>query len=548
MNALDDVAVIGGGHNGLVAAAYLARRGLRVRVIERDTVVGGAVSTVERFAGYRVDRGSSAHLMIRHTPILDELELSRFGLRYLDCDPWAFAPDPGTAEHPGGDALVFYTDLDRTCARIEQVCGSADADAYREFVGIWTPRAQAVMRSFCAPPTIDRFGRAFGGLYRTAGTARRGPFGRRAGAMSSMAQDMMLAGDALLDRWFTSERLKAALSWFGAQSGPPMSAPGTAPMVGFAALMHQIPPGRAVGGSGALTTALLNRLDADGAVVESGCAATSLRHDPQGWTITLRSGEQRRARYLINACHINATLEMLADAAPADVERWRRQIVVGNGIGMAVRLGTTALPDYPGLPGDLPAHGVHSGLGLLVADRAHLTRAHADALAGTLPRRPALVAMSFSALDPTLAPPNRHQISLWAQWHPYRLSPALRAAGQTWQTLGHSAADAVLAEFDRNAPGIAASIEHRYVQTPADLESELALPAGNIMHVEMSIDQMFMWRPHPDLAGHRIPGVDDLFLAGASTHPGGGVTGASGRIAAHAVLARIDRNRRLRRR
>lgn len=530
---VDDVLVIGAGHNGLVAAAYLARAGLRVRVIERDTVLGGAVSTVERFPGYRVDRGSSAHLMIRHTPILDELALAQHGLRYLDCDPWAFAPDPG-----GDDALVFFADLMRTCAGIERVCGPADAAAYREFIRVWTPRAEAVMRSFYAPATVGRFGRAFGGLYRTGTSARRGVVGRRAGAMSSMAQDMMLSGDALLDRWFDSPRLKAALSWFGAQSGPPMSAPGTAPMVGFAALMHQIPPGRAVGGSGALTTALLARLDADGAVVESGCAATSLHRDPAGWQVTLSDGGRRRARRVISACHINATLDLLADLAPADVARWRRSIVVGNGIGMAVRLGTTELPDYPGLPDDLPAHGVHSGLGLLVTDRADLHAAHADAVAGLLPRRPALVAMSFSALDPTLAPPDRQQINLWAQWHPYRLARELADAGQSWATLGETAADAVLSEFDRFAPGIADAVEHRYVQTPADLESELALPAGNIMHVEMSIDQMFMWRPHPDLSGHTVPGVNDLYLAGASTHPGGGVTGASGRIAAQAVLRR----------
>ncbi|NMO03334.1 NAD(P)/FAD-dependent oxidoreductase [Gordonia sp. TBRC 11910] len=531
---MDDVVVIGGGHNGLVAAAYLAQTGLRVRVVERDTVLGGAVSTVERFPGYRVDRGSSAHLMIRHTPIPDELELSRHGLHYLDCDPWAFAPDTD-----GGDALVFSVDLMRTCANIERVCGPADAEAYREFIGVWTPRAQAMMRAFCEPATVGRFGRAFGGLYRTGTTARRGPIGRRAGAMSAMAQDMMLSGDALLDRWFDSPRLKAALSWFGAQSGPPMTAPGTAPMIGFAALMHQIPPGRAVGGSGALTTALLARLDADGAVVESGCAVTSLRRRRGGWQIVLADGRSRRARHVIAACHITATLDLLADAAPRDVARWRRSIDVGNGIGMAVRLGTTALPDYPGLPADLPAHGVHSGLGLLAGDRSDLTTAYADARAGRLPRRPAVVAMSFSALDPTLAPPHRHQINLWAQWHPYRLARELTDVGHSWATLADTAADTVLAEFDRFAPGIAAAVEHRHVQTPADLESELALPAGNIMHVEMSIDQMFMWRPHPDLAGHTVPGVEDLFLAGASTHPGGGVTGASGRIAAHAVLARV---------
>lgn len=530
-SSVDDVAVIGAGHNGLVAAAYLARAGLRVRVFERDTVIGGAVSTVERFPGYRVDRGSSAHLMIRHTGIIEDLELSRFGLRYADCDPWAFAPDPA-----GGPALVFHRDLDRTCADIERVCGSRDAQAYRDFVAVWTPRAQAMLHAFGQPPTVPRLGRSFGGLWRTGTTVRGGVGGRLAGSMSAMSQDMMASGDTLLDRWFDSERLKAALAWFGAQSGPPMSSPGTAPMVGFAALMHLIPPGRAIGGSGALTAALADRFRADGGVIESGCAATTLARSGDGWRITLADGSVRHAHTVVSACHITATLDLLAQHAPADVERWRRHIVVGNGIGMAVRLGTTALPDYPGLPAGLPGHGVHSGLGLLVTERAHLSDAYADAASGRLPRRPALVAMSFSALDPTLAPADRHQINLWAQWHPYRL-----AGDKSWDEHGDAAADAVLAEFDRFAPGIAAAVEHRFVQTPADLESELALPAGNIMHVEMSIDQMFMWRPHPDLAGHRVPGADGLFLAGASTHPGGGVTGSSGAIAARAVLS--DRRR-----
>lgn len=539
MSGVDDVVVIGGGHNGLIAAAYLAQAGRRVRVIERDTVLGGAVSTVERFPGYLVDRGSSAHLMIRHTPILDELELSRFGLRYLDCDPWAFAPDPD-----GGPALVFFTDLDRTCASIERVCGQSDAAAYREFVRVWTPRADAMMRAFCAPATVGGFGRAFVGLHRTATSVRTGFIGHRAGAMTNAAHDMMSSGDALLDRWFDSERLKAALAWFGAQSGPPMSSPGTAPMIGFAALMHQIPPGRAIGGSGALTTALAARLVADGAVIETGCAATSvLRDGSAGWRITLSDGTIRRTRRIVSSCHIDTTLDLLTPVLGADAARWRREIVVGNGIGMAVRLGTTALPNYPGLPTDLPTHGVHSGLGLLVTDRTHLTSAFADAAVGQLPRRPALIAMSFSALDPTIAPADRHQISLWAQWHPYRLA----ADAGSWKSAGELAGDAIISEFDRFAPGIADAIEHRYIQTPADLESELGMPAGNIMHVDMSIDQMFMWRPHPELAGHRIPGLDGVHLAGASTHPGGGVCGASGRTAAQQILAATSRTRARRR-
>lgn len=528
-----DVVVVGAGHNGLIAAAYLAKAGRSVRVIERDDVPGGAVSTVERFPGYRVDRGSSAHLMIRHSPVLDELSLADHGLRYIDCDPWAFSPATDTT-----GPIIFRTDLEATCASIHQAVGAADADAYRRFVQVWRPRARAVMRSFYGPAGPGRFATAFAGLTGTASTARRGPIGRRAGAMTSLTQELMSSGDALLDRWFDAEPLKAALAWFGAQSGPPMSAPGTAPMVGFAALQHDIPPGRAIGGSGALTEALLRRLAADGATVTLGSPATALTRCGDHWRIeTNRDGnrETQCTRTVIAACHVLTTLDLLgAGGYDGDVlARWRRSIAVGDGIGMAVRLGTTDLPAYRDLPSDLPAHGVHSGLGLLVTDRAQLRRAHAAASVGELPPRPACVAMSYSAIDPTLAPPDRHLVTIWAQWHPYRLADAT-----DWTQAATRAAADVYAEIDRYAPGFSTHIEHSHIQTPADLERELGLLGGNIMHVDMSIDQMFFWRPHPDLSAHRVPGADGILLAGASTHPGGGVTGASGRIAAHLALRR----------
>ncbi|MFT4128419.1 MAG: FAD-dependent oxidoreductase, partial [Gordonia sp. (in: high G+C Gram-positive bacteria)] len=205
-----DAVVVGAGHNGLVAAAYLARAGRSVCVVERDEIPGGAVSTVERFPGYRVDRGSSAHLMIRHSPIPDELDLAGAGLTYLDCDPWGFAPATDTSP-----PLVFRTDLDATCASIAAACGARDADAYRRFVQVWTPRSAALMRAFYEPATPGRFARAFGGLGPTATTARTGPVAARSGAMTSLTQELLASGDALLDRWFTSERLKAALAWFG---------------------------------------------------------------------------------------------------------------------------------------------------------------------------------------------------------------------------------------------------------------------------------------------------------------------------------------------
>ncbi len=149
-----DIAVVGSGHNGLVAACYLAREGLSVEVVESDDVLGGAVSTVERWPGVRVDRGSSAHVIIRHSGIVEELDLAAHGLRYLDCDPWGFAPAPRPGDDgPDGRPLVFSVDLDATCASIAAACGPEDAAAYRRFVAVWAPRSRAVVAAFGRPPT-----------------------------------------------------------------------------------------------------------------------------------------------------------------------------------------------------------------------------------------------------------------------------------------------------------------------------------------------------------------------------------------------------------
>ncbi|MBF6330174.1 phytoene desaturase family protein [Nocardia transvalensis] len=510
------VLIVGSGHNALVAACYLARAGHSVEVLERDEVLGGAVSTVPRFPGHLVDRGSSAHIMIRHTGIVEELELERFGLRYIDCDPWAFAPAP-----PGSDLapLVFHRDLDRTCASIAAACGARDADAYRRFVRVWGPRTQRVMRSFSGPPRPGRLVRSFWGL-----DARDGG--------SALSREFLQSGDALLDSYFDSERLKAALAWFGAQSGPPMSEPGTAPMVGFAALMHTLPPGRAVGGSGALTTALMARLRADGGVVTAGDAVTELRREGDGWRVRTAAGRNLSARTVIAGTHILTTLDLLQRGGfdPTVLGGWRRRIRVGPGIGMVVRAATSALPRYPGATADESARGLQ----LLVSDRRQLRAAHGAALAGELPPRPAVLAMSFSALDPSIAPAGEHQLSLWAQWHPYRL-----ADGSDWSDHADREGDRIIAEVDAVAPGFAASVRQRFVQTPADLERELGLLGGNVMHVEMSLDQMFLWRPLPELSGQRVPGAPGLYLTGASTHPGGGVSGASGRTAAQLALREL---------
>lgn len=511
MRAPDTAIVVGSGHNALVAACYLAKAGVRVRVLERDEVPGGAVSTVERFPGHRVDRGSSAHIMIRHTGIVEELELERFGLRYLDCDPWGFTPSDGVRP-----PIVFRRDLDLTCASIAAACGARDADAYRRFVGVWGERSARVMRAFGGPPTPGRLVRSFWGL-----DARDGG--------SALSREFLQTGDALLDYWFDDERLKASLAWFGAQSGPPMSEPGTAPMAGFAALMHTLPPGRAVGGSGALSAALIARLRSDGGELHTGDAVTALRRAGDGWQVDTASGRNLRADTVIAGAHILATLDLLRAGGfdGSVLDDWQRRIRVGPGIGMVVRLATDRLPDYPGATHAESARGLQ----FLVSDRNQLRLAHGAAMGGALPPRPVVLAMSFSALDPSIAPPGEHQLSLWAQWHPYAL-----ADGGDWAAHGEREADRIVAEVERYAPGFASSVRQRFTQTPVDLEREMGLRGGNVMHVEMSLDQMMLWRPLPELSGQRVPGAPGLYLTGASTHPGGGVSGASGRSAARLVL------------
>ncbi|NLD85793.1 MAG: NAD(P)/FAD-dependent oxidoreductase [Actinomycetales bacterium] len=523
MTRSHDVVVIGSGHNGLTCAAYLARSGLDVHVVEKDTVIGGATSTVERYPGHLTDRGSSAHLMIRHTGIPEDLDLAAHGLRYVDCDPWGFAPAPPGSDEP---PIVFHRDLDATCRSIADACGRADADAYRAFVRRWEVLAGRMMKGFAVRPTAAGLGSAFLGMEDL-----RDPFGA--------VQTFLSSGDALLDATFDSERLKAALSWFGAQSGPPMSHPATAPMIGFAALMHSIPPGRAIGGSGALADALVSVVRSEGGTITSGDGATAIRRRGQRWRVETEGGSTLDCSAVVAACHVHTTLDLLGPALPATtLDGWRRRIRPGFGLGMVVRLGTNDLPRYPGVPISDSSHGLQ----LLVTDRRQLDRRYGNAAAGRLDEDPAVLAMSFSSLDPSLAPEGRHELTLWSQWHPRHLD-----GGRSWAEAGPGEADRIIAAADRFAPGLADSIIHRHVQTPEDLETELGLIGGNVMHVEMSLDQMLPMRPHPDLRGHTVPGADGVFLAGASTHPGGGVIGTSGRTVARLVSRRLGTSGRRRR-
>lgn len=507
-----DVVVVGSGHNALVTACYLAQAGLDVEVVERDTVAGGAVSTVERFPGYRMDRGSSAHIMIRHTDIVEELGLDRCGLEYQDLDPWGFAP----FWTPAGEqvALTFHVDLDRTCESIERVCGAADADAYRAFAVEWGARNERIFAAFGHPPTAGRLGRTLWGI------------GRR-GAGADTARQFLAPADWLLDRYFTDERLKTALAWMGAQSGPPTHEVATADLVGWVPMMHRRAPGHPRGGSGALTQALARRLESCGGTLRLGDGARQIMAtDGRAAGVLTESGDRIAARVVVAGCHVLTTARLLGDALPDRLAERVGGIRVGAGIGMAVRMATTDLPRYPSAEASS-----YRAMQLLAPSRLALRDAYGDYLAGRAPRQPAALAMTFSAFDDTLAPPGRHNVTVWGQWHPYAL-----ASGERWDDVGRRAADALIGQVDAAAPGFAGNVEQVFVQTPADLERELGLLGGNVMHVEMGLDAMFSLRPLPELAGYRVPGVRGLYLTGASTHPGGGVFGASGRSAARIVL------------
>ena len=507
----DRAVVVGAGHNGLVAACYLARAGLDVTVVERDTVLGGAVSTVERFPGYHMDRGSSAHIMVRHTGIVEELDLPACGLEYQDLDPWGFAPF-------GDEAITFSVDLDRTCASVEAVCGSRDADAYRAFVQDWSARNVRVFEAFQGPPTGAHLGRTLWGVGRSTGLPGL-----------ELSRQFLTTADSLLDEHFDDERLKTALAWMGAQSGPPTHEVATADLVGWNTVMHLRPPGHPKGGSGMLSEALRRRLESYGGRVALGDAAAAIT-TAGGRTTGVRtaSGAFHPAGTVVAGCHVLTTLDLLGDALPGDLaERARRSVRTGNGIGMVVRLGTSDLPRYPAATPE-----TYRAMQLVAPSRQALRKAHGEFSAGLPPERPAALAMTFSAFDDTIAPPGKHNVTIWGQWHPYTL-----ANGERWADIAEREGTKLVEAVDRAAPGFAASVEHMHVQDPVELERELGLRSGQVMHVEMAFDQMFMWRPMPELAGHRVPQVGGLFLCGASTHPGGGVFGASGRTAARLALA-----------
>jgi phytoene desaturase len=529
-----DVVVVGGGHNGLTCACYLQKAGLRVLVLERRPIVGGAVCTETMFGGYRVDIGSSAHIMIHLTPVVRELGLERYGLDYIDMDPFAFYPLPD-----GSGAIEFWRDLDRTCASIEKI-SPRDAVAYRRFVEFWGTINEGVFRAFLRPPTAGNLARSmFGGQFNRAETPDGSPLDTLRRLFTSYGQ--------LIHETFESEAMRAALSWLAAQSGPPPDEIGTGDFAGWHAMLHKSGAKHPRGGSGMLTQALQRCFEEHGGEVRVDAEVRRIVVE-KGEVVGVEIGEgadreRIPTRVVVSNAHVQTTLLRLVgvDALPGNLAERVRRVRVGNGFGMAVRCAATALPDYLAAPSGGRPHPSHHGLQLLCPSYDYLVRAHADFRSGVPARDPAVIAMTFSAIDPEVAPAGRHTLFLWGQYHPYELRD-----GVSWDDIGEREADRILEVVYRYAPNMRGAITDRLVQTPLDLERTLGLLRGNVMHVEMSFDQMFAFRPLPELSSYKVPGIGGLYLTGASTHPGGGVFAASGYNTAGVVIGDLRQGDRRR--
>lgn len=510
-----DVLVIGAGHNALVCAAYIAQAGYKVCVLEQRHVVGGAVVTEEIVPGFKFDLGGSGHLLINHMPIVDDLRLTDYGLEYIDCDPIFFAP------FPDGQHVFIYRDLAKTLDSIAAV-SPQDADAYRDFIKTWRPMAHAMLETFKSPPTP----------YNLLRKLIIGPkFGRQ--WQERLSTIIRSYGD-FIRHTFTSSHMQGLMGWIAAQSGPPPSEAFSAPFVMWHPLYHEGGLRRPRGGSGMLTQSLANMIKAHGGEIYTSQPVNRMLVE-NGAVVGAETatGERFLAKRVVSGAHIHTTMRLLGDAAPAKARQLIGGTRIGNGFGAVVRYAVDQLPNYSALPS--PVDGSpgpqHIAMQMICPDLDYLERAYGDFLGKRPSDKPAIISMTFSAVDPTLAPPNKHTMFVWGQYHPYEL-----ANGADWDAIAEREADKLLGVLAEYAPNMTADrVIGKLIETPVYLERTLGLLRGNVMHLEMSIDQMMLFRPAIGMSAYRGP-VKHLYLTGASTHPGGGIMGASGRNTAQVVL------------
>ena len=521
-----DVVIIGGGHNGLVAAGYLAKAGLAPLVLERREVVGGAAVTEEFHAGFRGP--TLAHWTGPLLPhVARDLDLERHGLTFINHGVRVFAPAPD------GRSLCLYDDAARTARELKKL-SEHDAGSYPQFCESFARigRVLAPLLTF-TPPSVEKPTAAEMWSLGKVGKGFRG-LGKR-DAYRLLRWGPMAVAD-LAAEWFETELLRATVAArgiFGAFAGPWSAGTSAGLLMQAAFGGHPLPPASFVkGGMGALTGALASAARAAGAEVRTGAeVARVLVRDGRAAGVVLANGEEIAARAVVSNADPRSTFLRLVDPVDLDPDFLAKMRGYRSaGAAAKVNLALAGLPSFRALK-NAGADGAAELAGRIHVgpEIDYLERAFDAAKYGDFSPEPYLDITIPTLTDPTLAPAGRHVMSIHAQFAPYELKEG------DWDSRRDEFADAVVKTLSAYAPDVNELILHRQVITPPDLERTYGLSGGHIHHGEMSLDQFYLFRPLVGWAQYRTP-LGGLYLCGAGTHPGGGVTGAPGANAAREIL------------
>src|SRR5271157_5130513 len=519
-----DAIIIGGGHNGLVTAAYLGRAGRKALVLERRELLGGCSVTEEVWPGYRVSTAAYLTSLLQER-IVRELDLPRFGYRVDAKDPAFFSA------FPDGRHFFMWQDRAKTLAEIARFSGR-DAQVYPAYEDQLERISQVVEGLLLTtPPRFPPRGIAdFLDYLKLAGRMR----GLSSKDIVALVKIFTQSAAEFLDEWFESEQVKVTLATdgvIGANGGP--RSPGTAYI-----LLHHCMGGVAGhrglwgfvrGGMGAVAEAMAASARAAGATIRTNApVAKVLVRGGRAYGVVLENGEEIEARAVASNLDPKLTFLRLLDERDLDpdflaaIRHYRTE-----GTSCKINLALNGLPEFTAFPGAPGPH--HRATMHICPSMDYVERAWDDAKYGRPSERPLLELTLPTMYDPSLAPNGKHICGIFLQYAPYTLSE------HTWDQLREPFADRAISLIEEYAPNIRSIIEHREILTPLDLERRFGLTGGHIFHGEMSLDQMFAMRPVAGCARYRTP-VRGLFLCGAGTHPGGGVMGAAGYNCAREML------------
>ena len=526
-----DAIVVGGGHNALTATAYLARAGLRVVCLERREVLGGACVTEELWPGARVSRASYVVSMLQ-PKIVADLELERHGYRAIPLDP---AYVSLTEDGP----IFFFNEVERTAASIARY-SRADAEAYPKFEDLFTGAARFVKPMMLREPPALGSKRPgdLAALLREAG--RMAGFSKR--EVHELVRVFTMSVGDLLDDYFELDGLKgstASSGVVGVWAGP--RTPGTA----YNLLHHALGEcggiegawGQVIGGMGAISNAIASSARSAGAEIRTDAEVVSIDVDAGAVKgVTLADGTELTAPLVVSGTHPKTTVLELTGAEhfPAEIgEDMRRYRSRGGSV--KVNLLLSEPPCYEGVSEEEQALMLTAGVNICPSID-YLERAWQDATLGKPAEHPYVEAELPSAVDSSLTDDGRFVMTMFTQYGPPN--------EEDWKVGDRERyGDACVEQLGRFAPNLPGAVLEREVLAPPDLERIFGLQGGSIFQGEQGLDQMAFMRPHPELAQYATP-VAGLYLCGAGTHPGGGVTGCSGHNAAHRVLTDRKRARR----